>query len=239
MFCRCNEIRISMSGGLKAGGSAPVADTIIRGGVICGGSATVDVVQDPYDGLEAIWPLDESGNGTPDEYQDRSCHQFHGTGGLKYPSVTDGVWCQPAQDFQEGNGDGEYITLPPDGIRPNQAFSVSAWLKLETRFKPRVIYSRGFDDVDGSRWVFTLGYGWANHLTATIQTSAKDYTAFSDTTLDRDRWYHVACVFRPSVGLRLYVNGVQSRLWAVPEAATLTLNNGGYVGRHNVGAYRP
>ncbi|MHC4156642.1 MAG: hypothetical protein ACYST6_17220, partial [Planctomycetota bacterium] len=56
----------SPSGGAVCSGSAVVDDGIFRGsgGAVCSGSAVVDNLMDPWDGVEASWPLFELANGT-------------------------------------------------------------------------------------------------------------------------------------------------------------------------------
>lgn len=232
-----------MSGGVRCGGSADVSDSIIRGGVVCGGSALVAIVQDPYDGLEAIWPLDEAGDGTSGEYKDRSRHQLHGTGGVQVSERIEGVYCLYAQQFTEAeDGAGSYIVLPADDLPTEHEFTVSCWIRCDLQFAPRTFYSRGFEDENGNQWQFSLGYGWINHVVAAIQVVNSDgelvtYEAYSDSPLEVDRCYHVAATWQPGVGLRCYVNGVAGDLFEVPETATAESTAGGYFGRWNGGSY--
>lgn len=242
--CPCNLYLIPVSGGAVSGGSADVTDSAIRGGVVCGGSARCWIATDPYDGLEAIWPLDEAGDGTADEYRDRARHQLHGTGGDVVPELADGVFCLSSQYFEEDTdtGVGSYIELPPDTLSVNHAFTVSCWLRTSDRFKPRIIYSRGFEDEDGNKWQFTLGYGWIRHVTASIQVIDSDgepvtYEAFSAETLEENVNYHVAATWEPGVGLQVFVDGVPGSLYEVEETETVASDAGGYFGRWNLGAY--
>jgi|GEM_PF-4318037 len=239
----CNVIRLPASGGVVVGGSATVTDSIVGGGVVCGGSALVEIRQDPYDGLEAVWPLDEVGSGVEGEYKDRSRHQLHGTGGLQVPERIEGVYCLGAQQFTEGeDGSGSYITLPADDLPTDHEFSVSCWIRCDLQYSPRTFYSRGFEDEAGNQWQFSLGYGWINHVVAAIQVINSDgelvtYEAFSNTTLELERNYHVAATWQPGVGLRCFVNGVAGDLYEVPETATAESTNGGYFGRWNMASY--
>jgi hypothetical protein len=237
--CACNEDIIEGSGGAVLGGSADVSDTSIRGGCLCGGSARVEVLQDTYDGLEAIWPLDEDGG----PYLDRGRHDLDGEAGDLVHELVDGVFCLGAQQFTAlEDGTGPYIVLPADTLHPVHAFTVSCWLQTQELYRPRTFYSRGFQDEDGNEWQFALGYGYLNHLVATIQTVDADgvlyrYEAFSDEQMTEDKFYHCAAVWNPGVGLQCFLNGSGGDVFDVPEVETATSTAGGYFGRWNIGSY--
>src|SRR5690606_4880743 len=78
--CSCNSFNEFATGGVDLGGSATVTDTIIRGGIDVGGSGFVGTGH-PWDGMEAVWPLDGSYDGTADEVLDVGPHSFHGFAG--------------------------------------------------------------------------------------------------------------------------------------------------------------
>ena len=215
----------------------PLDQGVTSGGVVCGGSARVDVVEDVYDGLACIYPLDEFGDGTEDEYKDRSRFRLHGQGGGGQldlvPTADIGVFCSVSQHF-DGR---QFITLPQDYLADRQGFTVSAWTKIDSVRQDRSWYSRGFETTS-EFWVFRFGHTFLNQLTASVQVyqdsgSVKTYEAWGSTRLAQAAWHHVAVVFEPGVSLRLYLDGELDGETALSEKATVTATNGGFVGRWN------
>lgn len=72
MTCTCNNFEFIASGGAVCSGAADILPIISSGGAGARGTARVFHSGQAYDGFAAIWPLDESGSGEIDEYQDRS-----------------------------------------------------------------------------------------------------------------------------------------------------------------------
>lgn len=213
------------------------------GGVVLGGSATVENPLDPWDGMAAVWPLNEFGDGTADEFKDRTGNHLDGTGGdgtdiSLVPTIDEGVFCQPSQHFVVR----QFITLPPDHIGMDQGFTVSLWGRIDTFYQPRVFYSRGHSTADGDEWVFTLGHSFLNQLTASIHTLKTDgtkkmYMATGTTLLLKNQFYHFAASFTPGVGLKIYVNGVQDGSKPVAESLAQPVTNEGYFSKWNNGGY--
>lgn len=205
-----------------------------NGGVVAGGRALVSVADDPWDGMAGVWPLDELGNGSADEYEDRTRHALHGRGGdgrdiSLVPTRDQGVFCQPSQHF-DGR---QFITLPPDTIRMDQGFSVSLWARIQTFYVPRTFFARGHTSTSGDEWVFSIGYSFLNQLETKVQTLGLDGTkrtviATSSTLLDRDQWYHLAASWQPGVGLKVYVNGVLVGSKASADVLLQPLTNESY-----------
>ncbi len=212
-------------------------------GVRCSGSARVDLANDLYDGMTAVYPLDELADGTPEEYIDHSRNQLHGTGGdgedIDLVPIRDmGVFCLYSQYFLER----QFITLPQDNLQMDQGFSVSLWGKIESFYQQRVFFSRGFESEDGNEWVFTFGHSFLNQVVASVRTIAsngteKAYNSFGTTWLQRDQFYHFAVSFEPGVGIKLYVNGVLNGSLAVPDFMTIPATNGNYLSRWNNGGF--
>ncbi|MEX1040183.1 MAG: LamG domain-containing protein [Pirellulaceae bacterium] len=231
MICNCNNWHEISSGGLTAGASATITVEQVEGGVICGGSAVVDMPQYVYDGMAGVWPLNETGNGTIDEYKDRSQFKIHGTGGeglaSRTPSSDNGVFCLSAANFNSSSS--QYISFPADSIKTTGTFTVSAWIKLENKYFPRMIFSRG---------CFSIGYSFLNHLVANLKTENNDAVISTDCysleTMQPDKFYHVAATYNGS-SLSVYINGNLSN--SVSISGSTAEPTMGYHGRWASGGY--
>lgn len=212
-------------------------------GLAIGGTCSVQITNDVWDGLAACWPINEDGDGTVGEFKDRTRNLLHARGGdgtdpLLVPVQDDGVFCQFSQRF-DGR---QFITVPADRVGIDQGFSVSCWGRINTYYTPRVFYSRGHTTPDGDQWVFTLGHSFLNQVQASVQTYATDgtrktYTMNGSTMLSQDQFYHFGCSWEPSIGLKLYVNGVLNGTLAVPQQYVQPLTNEGYFSKYNLGGY--
>ena len=228
MSCGCNVFNE-----IGAGGSASTTVETIGGGVVCGGCARVEIYQDVYDGLEFCLPLNESGL----TYYDRTANNLDGTAVAPYdPSQADGVFCSLAADFDGDSS--QFITLPQDSIPANQSFTISGWIKIDTMFKTRRIFSRGYDN-GSDKWVFNFGYSFINHLMAGIQTtdgtSTTNNEVYSSQRLSQDKTYHVSCVYDGS--LSVFINGVLAGTNDIITGDVISQTNGGYISRFNDGAF--
>lgn len=212
------------------------------GGVAISGSAFVDVVADPWDGMVCVLPLNEIGDGTEDEFLDRTRNHFDGTGGKilaedeevdtsLVPTIDAGVFCQPSQHF-DGR---QSIHIEPDNLSDNQGFTASLWAKFETFYKTRTFYSRGFNDGTNT-YVVALGHSFLNTLAVQVNVVAENGTIseklmFGSTTLVQDAWNHVAVTYDQS-DIRLFVNGVAVGTLAT-SGTLLPLENECFLGQLN------
>lgn len=212
----------------------PFDSTPSAGGLILGGSAYVDVVSDPWDGMVCVLPLDESSEGTEGEFVDRSRNHFDGTGGkiltvdedldpTTLPTVDDGVFCLPSQHF-DGR---QLIHVDQDHMTGDHAFSISLWTKFETFYKSRTFYSRGYND-GANKYVVSFGHSFLNTLSISVRIiedngPPSEVLYFGGTTLSQGIWYHVAVTY-DGTSLRLYLNGVLDGTKAV-GGDLIALNN--------------
>jgi hypothetical protein len=244
LFCGCNPINETPSGGAVASGSATVELVTDRmlGGIVCGGSARVDVPTQCLDEYELFYCLVEDGNGTPDEYQDSSPYGHHGQGDEGEaeftPTQDDGLFCSTSQRF-EGR---QYITGPSDRIGPASPITVSLWGLNSQFYSDRAFYSRGKAMIEGETgWTLVLGHTFLNTVTASVQVVGVDgewltYTAWGTNWLPLDTWHHYAVVWRPGESLTVYVDGDEEGSVAVTET-NLVPSEGNYVGRWNDASY--
>lgn len=231
MSCNCNSINEIASGGITCGGSATITDTTvtISGGAVCSGSALVSIVGLSYDGLACVYPLDDDGP----TFLDHSPNSLDGTGGITDPVLSSGVFCLGSNYFEESEDTrGCYIRLPEDPL-DDDPFTVTFWVKMDSKYRHRTFYSRGLDG-PGSTWAFSIGHSYLNHLMVSIHQS--DYTTvecYSATRLSVDRWYHCAAVYDGS-NVSVYINGV---LENNQSCVMRTPSGGGFIGRLNHGSY--
>lgn len=230
IICPCNPIEEISSGGGRTGGEAVVSVDTREGGVSLGGNAVVSVSGQVWDDFHFVLPLDESGSGVQDEYQDRTRHNLHGTGGEgeNSPTLDLGVFCLPCQYFTGR----DYISVPEDNLDASDGFTVSMWVKMDRKFEERAFYTRGGVDDD---WNFTLGQSYLNHIWARIRLAGDDdeivtHYAFTD-ILELDRWHHISATWTPTESLVVTVNGMPQATTETPEALTVASNGGGYLGR--------
>lgn len=240
-FCPCQIWELPTSGGAACGGSAAVSDNRIEisGGLAGGGSASIWVCPDAWDGMAAVWPLNEEGSGEIGEFADRTRNNLHATGGSGVAELTPtqdfGLFCQPSQRFEKR----QFINTPRDHISPDQAFTVSLWARIDTRFQEQTLFSRGVE-AGGHSWNFQLGTSYLNHLLARLHVVGDETAttfAFSTGVLQLERWYHLAATWTPTDAIRLYINGVLagSEITAEPQTVDYLSGNHGYIGRFNSG----
>ena len=236
MSCNCGPQHYTetASGGLAAGGVSPNTSNRYTpsGGMSCGGTAilTTSLL---YDEFNAVYHLDESGNGTADEYTN-SVGIRHGRGGkgyLKYvPTQTPGLWYQ-SQDL-DGN---DFIEFDNDNIPPDAAFTVSLWAKITGLYLPRVWYSRGKENTDTAEgWSIQIGHNADNTPFVKVQVVGSSnwltYEA-SGTALTSSCWYHVAAVWNPGSSLTLYIDGEAVDTTIVTETQLVPSTARSYAGR--------
>ena len=207
MICPCNVLTEVGSGGGKLGGSAVVSVDAREGGVRAGGCALVEVRPDPWDGMVFVLPLNEDVG----LFLDRTKNHLDGTAGLR-PTTDSGVFCQPSQYF-DGR---DYIFLPADGLR--NEFTVSLWVKLESKYRERTWYSRGG---------FSIGNSYINHVWARLGETS----VFSSATLPIGKWFYVAASWDGST-LRVFVNGQPD---GSGDGDILANSTGGLLGRGHAG----
>ncbi|WP_417848362.1 LamG-like jellyroll fold domain-containing protein [Thalassoglobus sp.] len=228
-FCPCNTFHETSSGGLIAGSSATLSTDIREGGVCAGGTASVWMAGNTWDGFAAVWPLGEISTGAAGEFADLSSNNLDGTGGGGNTSflttLDDGVFCLDSQYF-DGK---DFIHFPKDNISTSGEFSVSLWIKrADNSFGEKWFFSRGVQ-TSSTKWNFALGLSYIGQLQAKIQLS-EDVVArvFSSDKLIPERWYHVAVSWKPQDALRLYLDGSIVSEAATSQASTVAYSGSNY-----------
>jgi hypothetical protein len=161
---------------------------------------------------EGIWLLQESGNGTADEFKDATGNGYHGQGGSgdsgKVPTQTSGLFTGAfAQDF---DGTNDKINCGNDAV-----WDVgTADIAIECIYKS--------PNVSGFRTMVRHGNGngvgeWLGHLDSSgnaqaffLNTSAVSDTVTDPANTDDDAWHHFLAVRDSSAGLvYLYIDGIE------------------------------
>lgn len=208
-FCPCNPINETPSGGTSCGGSAVVTCTAenANGGALCHGVADV-AVNVPWDGYQYRYALNEDASETA-EYVDSSPFGRTATAGdgVSYiPTIGDGVFCDYCQTFAGR----EFIDIPADTMLNAFPVSISLWAKIERFYTVRTFVSLGGSQGGSDQWNLHFGYTFFPQAMAQVMTADGVATVVGDTTLTRNTWYHLACVFNPyDSTLTLYVDGEQ------------------------------
>lgn len=239
MSCGCGIQTYTepVSGGVRIGGSAVVTSNRYNptGGVKVGGAATVSTNQ-TWDGFEAVYHLDEQGNGTAGEYQNSTGHvggrAANGIDTVNFPTqVSSGLYFE-ANSF-DGN---DYITCPKDTMADNSPMTVSIWISITTSFMERVCFSRGFTELTTAKgWQLQLGHTMFNTAFAQVQLIGTDnwnvHRVIGSTQLEPGCWYHLAVVFTPGASVKLYVDGVLEDTETITETTFAPSTLGHYFGR--------
>lgn len=216
--CPCAAFAETMTGGAKGGGDAvPILDTV-EGGATASGDALVSV-NTIYDGLGGVWVLDEA----YPPYRDRTGWQLDGTAS-NVPDLDDGAGCSLSQHFSGS----ESIALPADSVSLDAGFSVTCLARIDDNYANRAFFSRGN---------FVLGRHYHGGLFASVVgASGKTYTAWGNTKLQHDQWYHCAATWAPNDALRVYLDGVLQATIATPENS-LGAVSGCAIGSHASGSW--
>lgn len=189
MACGCREFIEVSSGGVVAGGAVTesLSRFIASGGAVCGGSADVDVPTQVYDGLTAVYPLDEESSPYLDHVGNRD-----GTS-TSEPSLDDGVACTYSQLFTGR----EFIEFPFDDL--GDTWSVSLWAKVNLPFSNRCFFSRG--------GFAALGHTVLLGPEGRLITDEDNYFVSGVTRYQPEYWHHWAVSCDGST-MKVYLDGV-------------------------------
>lgn len=231
-------------GGIAASGSATISIgttgsffpsacgtvTSQAAGAVCGGSASVEIVGDAYDGFAAVYDLQGSYDGTQYEVIDSTRNELHGTSGSGDDATTQdaGLMCLYSQRGSER----QYISLPADGLTTTQDYAVSFWAKITGNHEERVWYSRGIED-EANDWVFSIGHTVLNHVWVQVQTDdLETVNAYSSTLLSENTWYHIAIDYIAGESINIWIDGELETTQEIANFVT-PVTNGGFIGGWN------
>ncbi|MHA2380464.1 MAG: DUF2341 domain-containing protein [Candidatus Thorarchaeota archaeon] len=178
------------------------------------GNPSAPVLEDPAGVWDSdylgVWHLSESGDGSPDEYQDSSLYQHHGQGGegdpLYVPQVVGGK-IGSAQYFTNET-DGKYDLIdcgdsPLWDISGTQ-ITMEAWVQHNN-----TPWDHAFGIMNHKGWydgysLFIL----RNTQNIAFNLTGETHQLTSDTDITVDTWHHIVAVYDGST-MRIYIDGVQ------------------------------
>ncbi|ODS37678.1 MAG: hypothetical protein A7315_03895 [Candidatus Altiarchaeales archaeon WOR_SM1_79] len=150
-----------------------------------------------------IWHLNETGDGTADEYEDSSTYDNHGQGGSGtsgyVPTRIDGKICK-AQDF-DGTDDHISAADSPSLSITGDAITLEAWVNYAGSSDPMGILSKdGYDG--GYRFLVSTG---GNII---FQLTGNTYNLWSWGTINSGSWHHIAARYDGS-WMSIYIDGIK------------------------------
>jgi len=173
--------------------------------VSCDPNGTLD------DGLVGYWKMDESSwNGTSGEVKDFSGYGIGGTA----VSGANTILRTPAQTNNTRTGtfsDNTYVTLGNYQFDTLTNATMSLWFYYTGSFDTnRLLFNRHINGAADSRQPIFVSYpgGYSNKLVFENIVNGSNRSVVSDNAISPNTWYHAVFVCG-SVGMRMYLNGVQ------------------------------
>ncbi|QNL22337.1 DUF2341 domain-containing protein [Hyphobacterium sp. CCMP332] len=200
------------------------------------GNATI--VSDPSvnttwnNDFQAVLHLDESGNGSDNEFLDSSPNARHGTGGglvgagnnANTPDQAAGVFGQ-SQNFIEGNND--RIRLLPTNDDSWTAFTVQVWINPDGTGDDRIFGKCWGTGVDDETWLLRQTGGVIGSRTR-VDTDNNTQVDDDDNPIayNTGTWYLAAYSWDASDDvIRVYLNGTQVATGATAGGNNLTVTD--------------
>jgi len=138
----------------------------------------------------------------------------------------DYITCGGASDFSFTNGGGNDL-----------AFSISAWVKLDSTDRMRLVSK----DTSTSNREYLFGTNGGNRFNMLLGTGSVNLDVANTTTLNTTDWYHVVSTYdgsKTASGLKVYVNGDASNQYngSLGNYTGMTSNSGSFeIGRFGNG----
>ncbi len=182
----------SSSGGSGTAGTAKTVNFTVVNNVPP--PPTPDPTPDPgIDGLIAHWDLNESSGSTANDVS--------GNDGTLHGATWTAGRLGSALQF-DGNSD--YVEIPHHSSYLLNHGTVAFWFRSENLSGSHGLFSKDSNTFDtGGHLTISME---DNQLRARLQSTSVSTTLFASTTLQTDRWYHVAFKFG-SGGTKLYLDG--------------------------------
>ena len=112
-----------------------------------------------------------------------------------------------ALDFDDTN---DFVELGTDVIGDNDLVTMSVWVNFRTLGKVISFFGRGKDG-SGNGWSILVHKNIDDilqfHVVRTVPSVA-GVVATSNITVVTNRWYHVVGIWEPTIGVKIYVDGV-------------------------------
>lgn len=159
----------------------------------------------------ANYRLDEcEWTGFPNEVQDFSGHNHHGTAmGNAMTVAYDGNSGICNAGFFDGSGD--YVEIPDDPeLNPSGAFTASVWFRADSLGNWNGVVSKLTDVNAGNGHGWNIQAGTSQRIASLMADGTGHYRYLRSSTIPQvGVWYHVVLVHQEDNVNRLYVNGTQ------------------------------
>lgn len=186
-------------------------DTVFYGYFGSDATASSEDVSGVWDSVySAVWHLDESGDGTSDEYEDSSGNGNHGQGGAGAGASTPTRTSDGKISYGQSFDGGDFITMGNTLSHGwGSTVSHSAWIK--TSSSNVSIMSKANDATDRGEWVFINGSGQFHYyLISLFIIVYYEKSKYSSATVNNNEWHLLTVTYsgnsNPS-GMNLYMDG--------------------------------
>ena len=187
---------------------------------------------------EAVLHLQESGNGSDDEFLDATANAHHGTGGglagagsaSGTPTRTTGKFGF-AQDFDDSSSPQNHIRLDAVNDASWTAVTVQAWINADDTGDDRVFGKSWGTGSNNQTWLLRKN---SSSIGARLRTNTANNGGFDPFGYSTGTWYHSAITWDAADNqLRVFVNGVEqgnttlagATLYTTPTVDEPTIGN--------------
>ena len=187
---------------------------------------------------QAVLHLQESGNGSDNEFIDATTNANHGTGGglagagtaSGTPSRTIGKFGF-AQDFNDATSPQNHIRLGPVNDASWNSVTVQAWINADDTGDDRIFGKSWGTGSNNQTWLLRKN---SSSIGSRMRTNSNNNGGFDPFNYSTSTWYLAAVTWDASDNqLRVYVNGIErgnttlngTNLYASPPISQPTLGN--------------
>jgi hypothetical protein len=155
--------------------------------------------------------LEESGNGTADEFKDRTSNQNHGQGGGGTPADVPAQVTGKIGKGQDFDGSTDYINMPDDNsLDITGTLTLSCWVKAVDWDGNGFQFFFGKTDVSQSKSNYSININNDGDLLFSHYNGGwRDIIDNSGATYSDDTWYHIAVTVNETTNdVKFYRNGI-------------------------------
>lgn len=183
-------------------------DTVIR---VYYGNSQISTSQENISGVwdssyQAVWHLEESGNGTSDEYIDSSGNANHGQGGAGAGGATPTRVSGRLSDYAQSFDGGDFISMGNTlSFGESESFTYSAWVR--TTDDNAQMMGKADQTTWQGTWLYIEGGDFSFYM---YDVDTNEINKISTVDITDDEWYYLVMTYNgneDASGINLYVNG--------------------------------